>query len=303
MKIVDITKSDTGGQSYKMAKAIRDYTGEMDYSFIRELNYLNYPSDFLYEFRDQAFVNKYFSEADIIHCHNRYRYANGWAAINPDAKWVIHQHGRVPEFEKVQDADKVRKATRIVSTMNLISYVGNDYRYWMPAPMRTSEFDKIKERIRQEGIGNRKIRICHSPTRRDYKNTELLIEIVNRIQEAELVLIENTDYKTCLQIKASCDITFDQVHLCYGNSGLEGMAFGQAVIVGLSDITRKHINDYIGYEPYMYSTLEDLEINIRKLVQDPELVKKYGAVGRKYIEDWHDDRKVALRMLEIYKGL
>jgi glycosyltransferase involved in cell wall biosynthesis len=103
--------------------------------------------------------------------------------------------------------------------------------------------------------------------------------------------------------RAKCDITFDQIHLQYGNSGLEGMALGQAVIVGCPEETDKQIQEIIGYRPYVYTNEENLKETIKKLVEDEEYRLEMGKIGRKYVEDWHDDRKVAEKMIGIYERL
>jgi len=306
MKIADICSADTGGQSFKLSRAITEYTEHTSRSFRKANNYLDFPGDITSNSFDKDFVTKYMAEVDIIHCHNMYRYANGWGKINPNAKWLIHQHGRLGDDKSLkayESADKQRGAKRFVSTINLLRYVHDDPSRWIPAPIRVSEFDQLKAQFYNPVDPINKVRIAHSPTNRNYKNTDLLIEIISKIPRAELVLIEGKPNKECLELRASCDITFDQMHLCYGNSGLEGMAFRQPTIVGMDDSVRKDINSIVGYEPFIYATPGTLEQVIKDLVYDEELRMKWGNVGRKYIEDWHDDKKIAIKMIEIYKNL
>jgi len=303
MKIADICGTDTGGQSFKLSRAIREYTPHLSRSLRKDNNYLDFPADIEFGKHDKKFISDYLSNVDIVHCHNMYRYANGWSKINPRAKWIIHQHGRFGTRYKFVDhiaADLNRDAKRFVSTINLLKYVNDDPDRWIPAPFRLSEFDDLKEKFYKP---HENIRIAHSPTRRDYKNTDLLIEIVSKFPQIELVLIEGRTNKECLEIKASCDITFDQTQLCYGNSGLEGMAFSQPTIVGMDQETRSKINEIIGYEPFVFATPETLKEVIIKLVASKRLRDHWGTIGRKYIEDWHDDRKVAEKMIKIYESL
>lgn len=292
---------DTGGQSFRLSRAITEYTPHTSRSFRKASDYLDFPVDIQYGEHDEKFVADYLSNVDIVHCHNMYRYANGWGPINPKAKWLIHQHGRPGnvDWNQVKIDDKKRKAKRFVSTINLLPYVDNNQDRWIPSPIRLSEFVPNKP---GDGI----IRIAHTPTNPAYKKTELLKSVVERLKKkypVELVLIQNKPHREALELKSKCDITFDQIHLCYGNSGLEGMAFGQATLVGMADWTRDLIKQIVGYEPYVYVDEGGLEETLEKLITNEQYRLKMGEIGRKYIETWHDDRKVAEKMVRIYENL
>ena len=303
MTIADITTTDTGGQSFKLARAISDYTEHVSRSFITELDYIKYPYDIIRTEINKEFVSNYLQNVDVIHLHKKYRYLNGWGELNKNAKLIIHQHGRFStetDWNKIRESDKTRKAFRIVSTINLLKYVDFDINRWFPAPFRLVEFDILKEKYYKQ---TDKIRIAHSPTNRDYKNTDLLISICNKISDVELILIEGKTNEETLQQRATCDITYDQMHLCYGNSGLEGMCFSQPTIVGMPDETRNLIKEHIGDEPYVFATPETLEQIILELVSNEGMRKFYGTKARNYIDKWHDDKKVTERIIGIYEKL
>ena len=118
-----------------------------------------------------------------------------------------------------------------------------------------------------------------------------------------LVLIENKSYNESLVMRASCDITFDQLTLCYGNSGLEGMCYGQATIVGMSDSTRNHVNQFIGYEPFAYATESTLEAVLLRLIEDKDERNRIGSIGKKYVTTYHSDDIVAKKLVDIYSNL
>jgi hypothetical protein len=170
----------------------------------------------------------------------------------------------------------------------------------LPAPFDVEYFEKLRN---ENYVPSKKIKIAHSPTRRDYKNTDLLIELVKQIPEAELVLIEGRTNEESLKLKAACDITFDQMHLCYGNSGLEGMCFGHAVIVGPTNAARNLILSHIGYEPYIYATPDTLYDVLKKLTFDADYRNHYALLGKKYIKDYHDSKIVTNKLVKIYKKI
>lgn len=301
MRIATMQSADTGGQSYKIAKAINTHTEHEARSFIKIKDYLNFPHDILFGEHKLEFVREYLGSADIIHVHNKYRNLNGWTVLNKKAKYVIHQHGRFPEGylpQEFKDADRQRGALRVVSTLNLLNYVDFDFNRWIPAPFDVDNLLKLKSTHNTDNV-----LIAHSPTRRDYKNTDLLIETVNRIQGLELVLIEGKTNEESLRLKAMCDITFDQMHLCYGNSGLEAMCFKQAVIAAPTDNARATILKHIGYEPYVYATPETLYDVLKKLTEDKEYRENCGQISYDYIKQYHDFPVVANKLINIYKSL
>lgn len=214
----------------------------------------------------------------------------------------MHQHGRPGHlWQAWQEEDKAHRALRVVSTLNLLHYVKLDGSRWIPAPQNIGRFDRLKAKhYKEDGI----VRICHSPTRRDYKGTDFIEASVAQLKSeglpVELVLVMNMTYAQCLALKATCDITYDQMHLCYGNSGLEGMALGHATIVGMPEWTRQIVRDVVGYEPYAFAMHHTLTDVLRDLVCDAALRKASGEVSRKYIEDFHDHRKVAERVVGLY---
>lgn len=307
LRIADMTAQDTGGQSFRLSRAVTDYTEHISRSFRRSADYLGFPSDITEEKLTRpsrrAFVTEFLASADVIHVHNMYRYANGWGPLNPAAKWLVHQHGRIPTAQRAAflAADKERGALRVVSTLNLLPYVDNDPERWIPAPIRLSEYDNLPH-PEHEGF-----LIAHSPTNREYKGTETFLEAVRTLQEEGLdvraVLIENTPHADCIAIKAGCDAVYDQMHLCYGNSALEGMALGLPALVGMPDSVHEIVKQVVGLRPYVTVTPENLETQIAKLALNKQFYRKYAKRGRHYIETVHDDRLVAVKITRHYEVL
>ena len=299
MNVVDICAQDTGGQSFKMARAIREFTEHTSHSFCRVSDVLRFPVEISQEDMNAGWLG-YMAKADIIHVHNRYRYANGWANFKPGVKWLIHRHGRIPTDRKLAElkADTTRHALGCVSTLNLLRYVSGDAQRWIPAPMFLDEFKPVAH----EGI-----RIAHSPTNRAYKKTDLLESVVASLNDdgvaCELVMIEGLPHAEALALKATCDITFDQIHLCYGNSGLEGMAFGQAVVVGMDPKTRDIVKGLVGYEPFTFADESTLYDVMKRLVTDAGYRKAEAARGREYVETFHAAPVAAKKMGGLYEQL
>jgi hypothetical protein len=309
MRVALICRTDYGGQSAKLARALRKLG--VDARSFRSAplttDYLRFDRDISFESHDPGYCREFFATADVIHTHGQvYR---PWYPVSPRVRWVIHQHGRAGSGAPGAHVWSVWKqqqeslgAVRIVSTLNLLSYVGGDADLWLPAPFFLDEMAAIRKANWRPHEG---VRMTHSSTKREYKGTDELITAVGTLREegrnVELVLIEQMAHHECLALKATGDIALDQIHLGIGNSGMEAMAFGQPVMSwGPSEVTAAY-EAVVGYVPWVQTAREDLTATLRRLVDDPGLRSEIAARGRQYVEAWHDAHVVAKRLLRIYE--
>ncbi len=308
LKIADMCKQDTGGQSYKLARAITQFTPHHSRSFRLRGDYLNFPVDIQFGRHNKQFVREYLLSVDVVHAHGLHQWCHGWGIINPKAKRIIHQHGRLGTLKQQQVAmDRKCKALRCVSTLNLLGYVGENQDRWIPAPMDLAMFDSLKNRLYKRPEEREELFVAHSPTSRGYKGTDDIIQAVETLKheglKVRLVLIEKKPYKDCLKMRASCDITYDQMHLCYGNSALEGMVLNQATIVGMPESVRGRVNRIVGYEPFIFAMPDTLVDVLRDVLMNSEQREEAAQRGRRYIEEWHEQSKVSLRVAALYESL
>ena len=119
----------------------------------------------------------------------------------------------------------------------------------------------------------------------------------------ELVLIEQTPWRKCLELKAACDATFDQFYLCLGNSGIEGMAFGQPTFCGMHSSIAQIFRDLNGEQPFVYATVRNLKSEMIALVKDKSYRDLWSERSLKYVKKFHDYPVVAERAVKIYEGL
>ena len=82
--------------------------------------------------------------------------------------------------------------------------------------------------------------ICHSPTRRDLKNTAEFIQATDKLKKSthmpvEIRIVENMPHKECLSLKRESHILFDHLQGYFGVSSLEGLSQGLCVVAGLDD--------------------------------------------------------------------
>jgi len=299
MRVADFTGQDTGGQGARIARALRD-AGHDAHAFRGQADYLDWAADVTAEHFIARKWRKWFREIDIVHVHNKYRRANGWCAINPNARWVIHQHGRIPDMAPHLEADKQRGAFRVVSTLNLMAYVDHDPSRWIPAPLFLDEYVP-------GDLPTDEFVIAHSPTNRRYKRTELLLDIAKELRSegypVRIELIENVTHTESRYRRSLCHATFDQIHLSYGSASLEAWAFGQPSMVGMSDKTHAIITEAVGEAPYIRVDEGSLKFEILRLMDDEAYRKEAGKRGRAYMEAWHSSEVVASRLIALYEGL
>jgi len=305
LRIADYCGQDTGGQSFKLAEAIRRHSLHESHSFRLVKDYINFPVEMQFppDPEQLTWLREYLAQIDIAHIHSYYHYKNKWGRINPEAKLILHMHGRPGKHWALwKAADEKMNGYRVVSTLNLLEYVNEDPARWIPAPFDVDEIKKLQE---ENYVDDGVFRIAHSPTNRGYKKTDIVISSVENLQKkglnVELVLIEHKTNATSLKLRSACDATFDQIHLAMGNSGLEGCCLGQVVFVGAPDNVYRRYKEITGGLPFVPVTEKDFEETLQYYVENKAVAAWMGSVAYKYVKIWHDYPIVAKKVIGIYE--
>lgn len=150
------------------------------------------------------------------------------------------------------------------------------------------------------------VRIVHSPTNRQFKGTELILSVINRVKKErkiEFFLLENMPYKQVLEIKRTCDICIDQVGgtlggTGYGKAGLETLAMGIPTITNMT-------SDYEAWlpeNPFVVANNEsDLFDKLIRLIDDENLRIELGEKGTVWVNKYHGFENVNSKLKELYK--
>ncbi|MBS1518595.1 MAG: hypothetical protein JSS91_10965 [Bacteroidetes bacterium] len=152
---------------------------------------------------------------------------------------------------------------------------------------------------------NKKLKIIHSPTNRKFKGTDKIINVMNEIEkkrEIEFILLENTERSKVLEIKKECDLAIDQVGgelggSGYGKNSIENLSFG---IPTFTEFTGDYLL-FLERNPFIHSTIETLEENMIKLIDNEDLRNDVSAKGRKWAEDHHSFEAVNKKLTEYYR--
>ena len=151
---------------------------------------------------------------------------------------------------------------------------------------------------------NNPIRICHSPTDRYYKGSEVIIPICEELAkraDVEFVLIENKPYEETQKIKQSCDILIDQIYnrggWGYGMNSVEALSMGLCCVTELV----QEYKDFIPDHPFVEVTCDKLRETLNKLIDNPKKVLNYKEKSHEWSIKYHDLHNTADVLYRYYE--
>lgn len=253
------------------------------------------------------------ASSDVFHFHMT---ADEDLALGPfsprefiKGKAVVHHHHGHPDFRG--DPDKYRRKYARLGRRNLLVSTPDLLRLlpeamWMPnlVPLDEPGYRPL-DRDWQGPL-----RIAHSPTRKELKNTGDLLAAIGVLRsrglDLDLELIDDAPHAECLARKQRCHVLFDHMQGYYGVSSLEGMSQGLAVIAGLSDWCREKIAEFAGTDELPWLEARDraeLVLRLRELCADRELCAQAGRRGREFMVGRWSDARLAMRLADFYQRL
>jgi hypothetical protein len=254
-------------------------------------------------------------EADIFHfhmtCDEHQAFGPHLPADFMKGKAIIHHHHGHHDFRSNPQSfrDKYKKLGRsnlLVSTPDLMKKLPEAR--WQPnlVPINSTLLMPIWGRFDHHSA----LKVCHSPTRKDLKNTNEFLEAVARLKKKgvrlDVDLIDDVPNSDCLARKRRCHVLFDHMQGYYGVSSLEGLSQGVAVITGLDDWNRAHVAEFAQTDELPWITahdLADLEHVLTELNQNRERCQRLGLKGREFMEKHWSDKHVAGHLVEFYETI
>ena len=183
----------------------------------------------------------------------------------------------------------------MVTTPDLLEFVpGATY---IPVALDLDRFHPTPNSVPDK----RAVQVVHAPSRRRLKGTSYVIRAVERLQargvSVELVLVERRTRLDAIEVYRQADIVVDQLLIgWYGMFAVEAMAMGKPVIAYIRDGLRSYVPDL----PVVSATPTTIETVLENLVSDISLRQSLGRAGREFVEQVHEPRKVAARVIDFY---
>lgn len=262
--------------------------------------YMQFPSDIVWDRRTDEMVKKLAVEADVIHLNNSFAPAR---RLRLHKASLIHHHGSLfRNNTKQMMADA--KAYRVVQAVSTIDLTKPDPStlHWLPTAYDVDALLEFRNEHMREPDG--RIRIVHCPTNRELKATETVIAVVDELKAEglplDLVLVEQQTWAECMAIKATADLVIDQLAFGYGCNAVEAWGMGVPVISGGDEWTETEMVSRWGQLPYYSATIETLKASIRTLAQSEDARAEWAAHGLAHVRRFHDDRPALEILAELY---
>lgn len=197
--------------------------------------------------------------------------------------------------------DRVMKYVDTIITHDeeLRKHIPHNRLFITPLRINVERFIPIYPEAEKESIV-----IVHAPSDYIGKGSKYVIASIDELRKRyniEFILVEKKTQKEAFEIYKKADIIIDQFFAqTYGVFAVEAMAMGKPVMGYISDEIRKTFPDSM---PVVSATIDDMTDVLEGLIKDGNRRRELGIAGRKYVEKYHDYRKVAQVQLDIYNNL
>jgi hypothetical protein len=232
-------------------------------------------------------------------------------AVHPLDYWDTLDSPKQSLYNKLAIEIKKKKIQKVNKYANHIFALNPDLFHYLPAratflPYTISNWESI---TRKEYSLGKSINIVHSPTSRDFKGSQYIIEALYALQEKytniNINIIENVPHNKALQLYEEADIVIDQVLIgWYGAFGVEVMKMGKPLAVFIRDADLKFI------PKQMKKDLKEAIINITpfnivqvlsEYIENPNLLLDKSKAVLAYSNKWHNPEYVAGIVKEVYE--
>ena len=173
-------------------------------------------------------------------------------------------------------------------------------------PYTACDPEEIVPQYPEHGPGERGMRIVHAPTARAVKGTEFVDAIRDELSEefgCRWEIVEGLAHEEAMPRFAQADIAIDQLRVgWYGAFAVEMMALGKPVICYIREDDLRFVPEDMARElPIVRARPETLPQVLRELLAHPERLREIGERSRRFVERWHDPRRIGARMSELYQ--
>lgn len=145
--------------------------------------------------------------------------------------------------------------------------------------------------------------IVHVPSREGVKGSDYVKKALDELREEghkfRFKFITGVTHDEVMKLYSDADIVVDQLRIgWYGVASVEAMALGRCTIAYIREDIEHHLATY--NKPIVNANPETVKDTLKALIYDRDRVIKQGAIGRKFVENYHCAKKVAKMYRNIY---
>jgi len=146
--------------------------------------------------------------------------------------------------------------------------------------------------------------IVHAPSSRGFKGTDYIVSAIQKLVDEgyslEFRLIENMSNSKLKEEYKKADLFIDQIMAgWYGMAAIEAMAIGRPVVSYIRESYFRYI-DYGDRIPVITANPDTIYDTIKNHLINRSRLPEIGLASRHFVEEVHDLKKVAPKVLQLY---
>jgi len=215
-----------------------------------------------------------------------------------------HKYSLCEECQQKCDCEQKRRKIRLIekyvdvilSQPGYSQLVSRKYEYsWAPIDLDEWRVNLVNHEIPT---------LVHAPSQREKKGTKYILGAVERLRREnykfDFILLEKLPHHKVKDYLKDSDIVIDQLlGGWHGIFAIEAMALGKPVLCYIREDLRKYSPEI----PVFSTSPENIYENLKSLIEKPNLRQDLGKKGRRYVEKYHDSKKIAKEIIKIYTNL
>ena len=219
--------------------------------------------------------------------------------LKEERKYSVCQECR-QECDCEQKRRKIKRIEKYIDVVfsqpDYSQLLSREYEYlWVPIDLDEWQINFVNHKTQI---------IVHAPSQREKKGTKYILGAVERLRREnykfDFILLEKLPHHKVKDYLRNSDIVIDQLLMgWHGVFALEAMAWGKPVLCYI----REDLKKYSPELPIISTSPENIYENLKLLIEKSNLRQELGRKGRKYVEKYHDSKKIAQKIIDIFENI
>jgi hypothetical protein len=218
--------------------------------------------------------------------------------------------GRCTAFEtciSTYDAQRRKMIAEVSPLCDRVFYLNPELGHFVPngtfMPYASAEIENVE--VAPPNI-DRPPRIVHAPSDGNIKGTRLIIEALDALRselEFEFILVQNKTHAEAMELYRNADLAIDQVLAgWYGGFAVEMMAMGKPVMCWIREEDMRFVPESLRNDiPLLNIRPDHLVEDIGNILTTRTHLLEWSRASREYVLKWHNPRRIAALLVEMYK--